>query len=324
MLETFLATLTPMLSLFLFMILGFIAKKTKITPDNTATVLSKLENYILVPALIIQTFMKYCNVASIRAQYKLILYCLVALVLALAIALPLSKVFAGKDAYRRNVYKYALTFGNFSFMGNAIVPAILGEAALYEYMLYILPLNIAVYTWGIMILVPKEAKAQGESPVRNVLKNLCNPIFISILVGVVLGLTGVEKYLPAFLRSTISGCASCMGPLAMILTGFVIGGYSLPALLKNKRVYVASALRLLILPALFVAVLWLLGAKENAPAALVMTLFAFGTPLGLNTVVFPAAYGGDTSTGASMAMISHTLCVVTIPVIYALLTTLMA
>ncbi len=322
MLETFLATLTPMLTLFLYMILGFVAKKTKITPDNTATVLSKLENYILVPALIIQTFMKYCNVASIREQYKLILYCLVALVMALAIALPLSKVFAGKDAYRRNIYKYALSFGNFSFMGNAIVPAILGNEALYEYMLYILPLNIAVYTWGIMILVPKEAKTQGESPVGNVLKSLCNPIFISIVVGAVLGLTGVEKYLPAFLASTISGCAACMGPLAMILTGFVIGGYSLPALLKNKRVYLASALRLLILPALFIGVLWLLGAGETS--ALVLTLFAFGTPLGLNTVVFPAAYGGDTSTGASMAMISHTLCVITIPIMYALLTTLLA
>ena len=31
-----------------------------------------------------------------------------------------------------------------SFMGNAIVPAILGEAQLYPYMLYILPLNVAV------------------------------------------------------------------------------------------------------------------------------------------------------------------------------------
>ena len=40
------------------------------------------------------------------------------------------------------------------------------------------------------------------------------------------------------------------------------------------------------------------------------------TPMGLNTIVFPAAYGGDTETGASMAMISHTLSVVTIPLMY--------
>ena len=60
-------------------------------------------------------------------------------------------------------------------------------------------------------------------------------------------------------------------------------------------------------------------ASKADKQVLVLTLFAFGTPLGLNTVVFPAAYGGDTSIGASMAMISHTLCVATIPLMYALL-----
>ena len=51
-----------------------------------------------------------------------------------------------------------------------------------------------------------------------------------------------------------------------------------------------------------------------------LAFFAFAAPLGLNTVVFPAAYGEDSSTGASMAMISHTLCVLTIPLLYALMT----
>lgn len=311
MFETFKATLSPMLVLFLCMIIGFVAKKKTLTPDNTATVLSKLENYFLVPALIINTFMKYCTVSSIREQYTLILYCLLALILALAISLPLSKVFAKKDAYKRNIYKYALTFGNFSFMGNAIVPAIFGDEMLYKYMLYILPLNVAVYTWGLIILIP-----HGEEK-QSVFKSLLNPIFVSILIGAALGLTGVAVYVPVFITTTISNCAACMGPLAMILTGFVIGGYDLKALLKNWRVYIATALRLFLLPAVFIGVLMLLGADETT---LICTLFAFGTPLGLNTVVFPAAYGGDTSTGASMAMISHTLCVLSIPLMYALLT----
>ena len=108
-----------------------------------------------------------------------------------------------------------------------------------------------------------------------------------------------------------------MGPLAMILTGFIIGQYDVVELLKNKKVYAASLLRLLVLPSLFIAVALLLGADETT---LTLCLFAYATPLGLNTVVFPAAYGGDTSIGASMAMISHTICVITIPLMRALLT----
>lgn len=306
--ETFLATLSPMLVMFLCMALGFVTNKLKLAPENTATVLSKLENYFLVPALIINTFMRYCTVASIKQQYSLILYCLIVLILAVIIAWPLSAVFS-RGGYTRKIYEYALTFGNFSFMGNAIVPAILGPEMLYNYMLYILPLNIAVYTGGVIILIPR-----GEG--KSILKSLLNPIFVSIVLGAVMGLTGATRYIPSFVTTTIGNLANCMGPLAMVLTGFVVADYEFKKLLKNGKVYIATALRLIVLPAIFVALLILLGADDTA---IILTFFAFGTPLGLNTVVFPAAYGGDTSTGASMAMISHTLCIITIPLMYAAL-----
>ncbi len=313
MLETFQATLSPMLVMLMCMVVGYIAKKMKLAPDNTATVLSKLENYFLVPALIIKNFMEYCTVKSISEQYTLIIYCAIALAIGMAIALPLSKAFEKDDYYKRNIYKYALAISNYSFMGIAIVPAILGDAELYNYMLYILPLNVVVYTWGVFILIPRGEKKQS------VFKNLINPIFVSIIIGAALGLVNAKDYIPAFLSTTISNCSACMGPMAMILTGFVVGGYDFKALMRKRRVYVATLLRLIVLPALFIGVLWAIGADKNA---LVLTLFAFGTPLGLNTVVFPAAYGGDTSTGASMAMISNMFCIITIPLMYALLTSI--
>ena len=56
-----------------------------------------------MPALIINTFMKYCTVQSVSENYQLILYSAIALVIAIVIALPLSKVFARDDAYKRNI-----------------------------------------------------------------------------------------------------------------------------------------------------------------------------------------------------------------------------
>lgn len=316
MLSTFSATLSPMLVMFLCMIIGFIAKKKSLIPDNSDSTISKLENYIFVPALIFSTFSTYCTISSLKEQYNLIFYSLIALGIALLISIPLSKSFAKDNYYTRNIYKYALTFGNFSFMGNAIVPIILGsidEQILYKYLLYTLPLQIAVYTWGVIILIPK-----GETK-QNPLKNLLHPVFIAIVLGVTFGLTGLTKLLPVFITTTIDYCKACMAPLAMILTGFVIGGYSLKELLQNKKVYIATALRLFFIPTLLLIIVKLLGGSDTA---MVLTLFAFATPLGLNTVVFPAAYGGETKTGASMAMISHLLCIVTIPLMYTVLSML--
>jgi predicted permease len=50
--------------------------------------------------------------------------------------------------------------------------------------------------------------------------------------------------------------------------------------------------------------------------------FAYATPLGMNTIVYPESYGGNPKTGASMALISHTLAVLIIPFTYALLNVL--
>ena len=314
MLSTFKATLSPMLVMFLCIVIGFVLNKKKLCPENSASVLSKLENNVLIPALVINTFMKYCTVASLKEQYKLVLLSVLAVLIAIALAYPLCRLFE-KSGYKQNIYRYAMAFGNFGFMGNAIVPAILGSEALYNYMLFTLPLNIAVYTWGASILIPKESKPD-DGKKQNPLLRLLNPAMVSIALGAVLGLTGAEAVIPAFITTTLGNLAACMGPLAMVLTGFVIGGYDVMALIKNKKVYAASFLRLFILPALFIGLMLLLGADDQT---VTYALFAYATPLGLNTVVFPAAYGGDTSTGASMAMISHTVCVVTIPLMYALL-----
>ena len=87
-------------------------------------------------------------------------------------------------------------------------------------------------------------------------------------------------------------------------------------MLLNKKVYAASFLRLICLPALGVLVMKMLGADQMTQ---VLTLIAVGTPLGLSTVVYPSAYGGDPKPGAAMALISHTLAVATIPLMYLLL-----
>lgn len=310
MLDTFLATLSPMLVMFLCLLIGFVLCKTKSAPENAAAVMSKLELNVLLPAQVLNTFITNCTLDSIASQYKIVLYSCVTLVLALCIGILLSKLFSKED-YQRRIYQYGLVFANFGFLGNAIVPQILGDEGLYAYMLFTLPINVALYGWGINTLIP-----EGKSGKKSLLNSFLNPTFVALVAGIALGLLGAGKWLPEFALTTTKNLASCMGPIAMVLTGFVIGGYNIPSLLKNKRVYLMTLLRLFVLPSILIGVLWLLEADGMT---LKTALFAFASALGLNTVVIPAAYDGDTTTGASMAMVSHICCVVTIPVLYAIL-----
>ncbi|MEE1244480.1 MAG: AEC family transporter [Acutalibacteraceae bacterium] len=304
--QVFSATFNQMLVLFIFMALGFFLNKKKLIPNDGSVVLSKLETYLFVPCLVFSVFYKYCTVENFKEKSVYILYGTVIMAVSLIIGIFLAKVFA-KDGYLRKIYTYSFAVANFSFMGNAVVLGVFGEKLLFDYMIFTLPLNLYVYSIGTASLKP------DDSGNRISIKAFFNPIFISLLLGAVGGLCALP--LPKFLTSAISSAGACMSPLAMLLTGFVIGGYSLKKLASNKKVYLASVIRLIILPTVFMLALI---ALKTDKAIIRAALCATAMPLGLNTVVFPAAYGGDTTPGASMALVSHLISIITIPVMFAI------
>lgn len=312
MLETFIATLNPMLVMFTCILIGFVLRKSNLAPENTGTVLSKVENYVFMPAQVSVTFMTYCTVESLSANYRYSLFSILCIAVSMLMGVPLSNLFS-RDGKNRGVYRYALVFANFGFLGNSLVPQMLGQEYLYPYLLFTLPINFWAYLWGMGQMVPA---AEGKG---GAWKNLLNPVIIGIFTGALLGLTGIAKLLPAFAISTLNNLSACMGPVAMILTGFIVGGYDVKEMLGNRKVYAMTFLRLTVLPAIVLGVLWLCGADL---AVMTMALVAFGAALGMNTVVIPAAYGQDTKPGAAMTMISHVAAVVSLPLMYALLTAL--
>ncbi len=295
-----------MLVLFAFIALGFIFNKAKLLPKDASAVLSKLETFLFVPCLVFSTFYKYCTLENFKEKWIYIIYGLAIMVISLVIAVFLSKFFA-KGGYFQRIYVYSFAVANFSFMGNAVVLGVFGEAVLFDYMIFTLPLNMYVYSIGTASLIPDEnGKKIG-------LKTFLNPIFLALTLGALFSLLSVP--LPKFFTSVVTSAGACMSPLAMILTGFVIGNYSLKRLASDKKIYIASLIRLIILPTLFMLGLMLIKTENEILRA---ALCATAMPLGLNTIVFPAAYGGDTTPGASMALISHLLAVITIPVMFAI------
>lgn len=304
--QVFSATLNQMFVLFTFMALGYFLNFKGILPLNTSLAVSRLETNVLVPCLVFNTFYKYCTVKNMSEKWLYIVYGLAIMIVSIIIGILLSKLFA-KDNYLQKIYTYSFAVANFSFMGNAVVLGIFGEDVLFDYMIFTLPLCLYVYSFGTASLIPKKDNKKFS------FKVFLNPICISMLLGAIAGLTGIG--IPKFLVTAIAQAGACMSPLAMVLTGFIVANYSFKTLTRTKRIYLASILRLIVLPFIFVMVLkWL----KTDSTIIMLTLCATAMPLGLNTVVFPAAYGGDTTPGASMALISHIMSIITIPIMFTI------
>ncbi|MBR3691378.1 MAG: AEC family transporter [Clostridia bacterium] len=305
----FLSTLGQMAQLALFICIGFVLVRAKILPASGAGLLSRMENWIFVPALILGTFMKNFTPARLSTAWQYLL-CGTAVTLFGLVAALLLAPCCTKDAYIRKLYTYGLTFSNFGFMGNAVVLALFPDL-FADYLIFVIPLWILIYGWAVpVLLIPQ---GSGEKTLRARLKPFVNPMFIAMLAGMILGLTGLP--IPAFFSSACDALGACMSPVAMLLTGMTVAATDLRAVFRNKSIYAVTGLRLLLLPLVAILLLMLLPLPEGIAICVVCSL---AMPLGLNTVVVPGAYGLDTSVAAGMALISHLFSVGTIPLIFTL------
>ena len=323
----FVSTLNQMGVLGFYMIIGFVIAKLGIVDRKSTTLLSKLENNVFLPALVLYTFIENFNISSLSQSWKLLLFSLGTELVIIPIAI-VSARFASKDGFIRRMYTYGLSFANFGFMGNAVVQSLFSPSFYQSYIIFTLPLWTLIYIWGVPGLLIEHGEVASKETCKEKLsrmvKPLINPMFIALLIGAVIGITGVGGFLLSlndgkglFFTQVIKVCGDCMSPIAMIMTGITFAFIDIKKVLANVSIYFVTVLRLIVYPLVFGGIALLV---RNYVIDFDVTIFqcfviSIAMPLGLNTIVIPAAYGRDTSVPAGMALISHSLSIATIPLI---------
>lgn len=305
----FVATLEQTGFLFLFILMGYFLAGKKLVPDNSQAVLSKLENYIFIPALVLGTFIENFTPEKITVAAELLLSSLALGLIAIGLSL-LCVRFCSRDPYERSIYTYGLCFSNFGFMGNAVVSALFPDIFL-EYLIFTLPLWSLIYLWGVPVLLLGDSSQKPGFSQR--LKSFVNPMFVCTLLGMLIGILGIP--VPKFISAAVSAAGSCMSPIAMVLTGMTIARFNLRDVLGIKSVYLVTALRLVVYPLLFLGAMLLIPLPRTFATC---ALCSLAMPLGLNTIIIPSALGKDTKVASGMALVSHVLSCLTIPVVLML------
>ena len=285
-------TLQQMVILFLFMAVGFVMVKRKMLPENAAGVLSKLLVTAFLPCMVFKTFATNLNPGNIMEKLPLFLIS------------ALSRLFA-RDRMTRNVYIYSMTVPNMGYMGYPLVGAVLGDMMLLDFMVVAVPSNLFIYTVGMQILNPN-----GKFS----FKKIMNPPMIGMLIGIVFGLCSIP--VPEVVLDAATSASNCMAPCAMLLTGFVLAKQPLKAMFVQAKSYVISFIKLVIFPIAGFFAMRLLGAPQQA---VLLCTIALALPFGLNSVVFPEAFGGDSTPGARLCFIGNLMALVTIPLVFWML-----
>jgi len=304
-LEIFSTAANQVLVLFAFILVGYILTKTEILKVDASKDLSNVLVYVATPSILFNSCAKNINTDNIATSGMLLFAGVIVVFAGYFTATALAKPFSKND-FEKNVYTYSFTIPNLGYMGYPMVQAVFGDQALAAMVMFVFAMNVFIYIKGLPMLSSRESEG-----IKFVLKQ---PTIIALFAGIAVGLTGIK--LPRILDDVTSGASALMGPIAMILTGSVLSKRPIKELISDKKTYIASVIRLVLLPLITLGIMILLKVDKNIILVAVATL---AMPLGLNSVVFPEAYGGDGRLGARLALVSHAMSILTIPAVFGLL-----
>ncbi|MFR9111620.1 MAG: AEC family transporter [Acutalibacteraceae bacterium] len=190
-------------------------------------------------------------------------------------------------------------------MALPMAQALLGAPGVFYCSACLIPFNVVCFTHGVAVM------SGGRH--FNWKKLLFNPGTISVAIGLPLYL--LEVKLPVVLADPISFIAGLNTPMAMIMFGTYLANTDLKTMFREKKIYLAAALKLLVLPALMLLIFRLCGVTG---ALLTSCIISASAPTANNTVMFAAKYGRDTGLSSKVVAVITFLSILTMPLMIAL------
>ena len=168
-------------------------------------------------------------------------------------------------------------------------------------------LNLFQWTYGVYIMTDRRDAIRAKTIATN-------PVVIAIIIGMLLFFSRAE--VPEILTSTLGYIAGMNTPVAMILMGTYLARLGSWRELLDRRAYGCVLLRLVVIPAVVLALFWLLPVSNTA---LVMAVFlAAATPVGANICVFAQQNNCDYPFSVVTVCLSTVLSVATVPLLSSL------
>lgn len=283
--------------MFALMLLGLLLSRRGMITEQGSRDLSNVLLYAVIPCVILRSYMSEFSTEKLRAMG---LSALIA-VIAFAASIAVAYLTCGT---RHRIENFAVAFGNAGFIGIPLVTAVFGPEAAFYVVSFSTFANLLQWTYGIVII-------SGKKETMNLRMVFVNPVFISMVIGIALFV--LQPTLPTVVTGTIGYIADGNTVLAMIILGYYLSKVQLRGLFADARLYLFSALRLLVVPA--VTILVFLPFPFARGEITLITLIAAATPIASSTAIFAQKFDQDYRRAVSYVCLSTFLSVATLPLV---------
>ena len=294
-----------MLTLFVIVIVGYVAGKLGYLGGDFDRQLSRLVINITCPALILSSSMTG-ELPDRRFILPLLLISIVTYIILTGAAFLLPR-YMTKRKEDRGAIGFALMFGNVGFMGYPVVASIFGHEAVF----YAAVLNVVntftVFTIG-TILITGSSNIEGKRFEKKVLYS--TPMLAAYLTMLIVALE--INNIPGFICQSLTMLGNITVPAALLIIGSSMSQLPIRSLLGNTTVYLTTVLRLALLP---LAVYYLTSLMGFSPMVVNINTVVIAMPVATYGTILCLKYGKDTTLMAEVTFITTLLSMISIPLL---------
>ena len=292
--------------MFILMLVGLMINKLGFMHTQTSTDLTNILLYVVSPCLIIKAFEQTFSTDRLQMLGRVIIAIIIIYALMIMITqLAFKRV---KDDNLRRIMRYGSVYSNAGFMGIPLTSSLFGTTGVFFAVASLAAFNIFSWTHGISLFTGKQGSARD-----NVKQIILNPNIIAIIAGLILFMSSF--HLPTIANSAITYVSSINTPLSMIVIGNSLADVKLNRETLDRRLWWVLLLRNLIFPYLAIVVLQLMGISG---VPLYTTVLMAACPVAGIVVLFSLKVHGNPGPAVALMSISTILSVVTIPLVFAL------
>ena len=297
-----------MLMLLLIVVVGFVANRLGYMGGDFDKKFSSIIVDITCPALILSSVMG--DTLPDRRLIPTLLgvgFITYALLSVLAFTLP--KLYC-KGTGLEGIHGFATMFGNVGFIGYPIVASIFGPTAVFYAAILNVPNTLFIFTAGTTLIAGNQERRGFNWKIL-----VCSSMIAAYLAILIVAL-GIDD-IPKVIAQPLTMIGNITVPGALLIIGSSLAQIPARQILGNRRVYITTALRLVVVPVtLFFLFSWM---GFNTLVVDINTVI-IAMPVATYGTIFCLKYGRDTTEMTEITFITSLLSVLTIPAVTLLFT----
>lgn len=307
MLENLMFSLNSTIPLFLIMTLGYIFYQKQFLTDEFVSVANKFVFHVTLPVMLFNDL----AATDIRSSFDagFVGFCAAVTAGSILVIWILSR-WLFRDKSIVGEFVQACYRSSAAILGAAFIQNIYGTSGMSGLMILG---SVPLYNiFAVLILTLESPDPQGSTePLgtrlrRSIGKIFRNPTLIAIALGMLASL--IRLPLPTMLTKAMSSLGSMTSPLALLAIGAGFRGKA--ALAKIRPTVLATVIKLLVLPAIFLPAAVRLGFTDQKLVALLVMLGSITTP---SAYVMAKQMGHDGTLTGSVCAATTVLSAVTLP-----------